>query len=122
MLTLAVRSRCDRGDVRKPMNSRMLRPANRFLLTLLTLLFLTSWQGGGGTVPVSKLQGQGEVDRKQTRHASPCAGKAAQFAAECDAIANCRFSEKFVNVTTQTQHRRPPRRGRRGSTGIDPRV
>jgi len=49
LLTLAVRSRCDRGDVRKPMNSTMLRPANRFLLTLrtlLTLLFLSSRVGG----------------------------------------------------------------------------
>jgi len=31
MLTLAVRSRCDRGDVHKPIRSGMLRPTNRFV-------------------------------------------------------------------------------------------
>ncbi|HVC92244.1 MAG TPA: hypothetical protein VND64_01070 [Pirellulales bacterium] len=49
MLTLTVRSRRDRDDVHKPISSRMLRPASRFvltLLTLLTLLFLSSRQGG----------------------------------------------------------------------------
>jgi hypothetical protein len=49
VLTLVIRLRW-RGDVRKPLSSRMLRPANRFVLTLLTLLFLSSREGGLGAV------------------------------------------------------------------------